>query len=731
MSNIGVQVVIDPSGAVSGGRTATTSLDKIETQADMTTASVNKTNAAITATGPAAQNMSKQVDSSSASMKKFNGFVGAAGFQVSDMAIQLGMGANAAMVFGIQGGQLLGFLSPIAGALATVSGILIGQFTGGMYAGAEATRELDDALVRTNEEINELTKTQARFAQATLSESLNEDAKALVLAQEETKILKEEYEAFLKQREEFEKNPPAFGGGFIEEFIGLADVGDKFRESEQNVEELQGRIDSTIDTMQKYGQVLEGNKLKEDDNADAIRRRTDSVTSLSQNLIVLQTRISGNNREAAIQEAVFRSGAEAGSDYAAQIALLSGQQYDLQQQLSATNDAVSEFDQDGAYLEKLERQADAIGLNAREQAMLRAEYALSEKATETQIQQARQLAGALYDATAEQKLQDDITRTFRNTVEGLNPSVDNYVIRMAALTEAHTRGYISAQHLSAEMVKVQQSFSPDSITFAESFNLQFQQTVEGAQNMEASLGEIYGNMFGTLSSSIGQATADMILFGTSGEDAARQVAQAVAGQLISSLVELGVQYALNAALGETIAAASLAATSASAAATGVAWATPAALASLATLGTNSAPATAAVTGTVAAAQGVALAGSAIPSFAEGGLAYGPGTGTSDSFTANLSNGEFVMPQRETARNLGTLQSMRAGNDVTSGGDERKIVIQNYTTGRIDSAQTYTTADEVRVIIREETPNIVSAEFNDEYSQTNKAVQQQYSINRRF
>ena len=672
---VGIDINIDPSGAVSGGRVATTSLDKIETQADATTQSVKNTSTALSSVAPAAQNMSKQVDASSNSMKKFNGFVGAAGFQVSDMAIQLGMGANAAMVFGIQGGQLLGVISPLAGALATVSGILIGQFTGGMYAGAEATRELDDALVRTNEEINELTQTQARFAQATLSESLNEDAKALVLAQEETKILRAEYEAYLKQREEFEKNPPAFGGGFIEEFINLADVGDRFKASEQNVEDLQGRIDSTIDTMQKYGQVLEGNKLKEDDNADAVRRRTDSVTSLSQNLIVLQTRISGNNREAAIQEAVFRSGAEAGSDYAKQIALLSGQQYDLQQQLSATNDAVSEFDQDGEYIAKLEQQVGLINETAREQAMLRAEYTLSEQANEKQIEQARQLAGALYDAAEAKKKKTKEDREAKRDAEEATEFSMGIVGDATGLEALEQKRQIILQYQEDEIGKAQAHA-------AALVSLERQTLTERASITSSGLGSILAlqQAYGDDSSGIYRTLLTI------------QKTATLYSVLLSS------QSAIAAA-----------------------WASSPFPANL--------PAVA--TATVETGALAATVQALTPSFATGGLALGPGTSSSDSFQANLSNGEFIMPARETSRNLGLLQSMRAGNDITRGGTPN-IQIVNQTTGKIDSSSaSWVDEDTVRVLIREEVPGIVSAEFNDEYSNTNKSIQSQYALQRKF
>ncbi|CAM0074031.1 tail length tape measure protein [Vibrio phage K391] len=672
---VGIDIVVDPSGAVSGGRVATTSLDKIETQADATTQSVKNTNNALSSVAPAAQNMSRQVDASSNSMKKFNGFVGAAGFQVSDMAIQLGMGANAAMVFGIQGGQLLGVISPLAGALATVSGILIGQFTGGMYAGAEATRELDDALARTNEEINELTKTQARFAQATLSESLNDDYKALLLAKEEAKELREEYDAFQKQRDEFEKNPPAFGGGFIEGFIGLADVGDKLKEAEQNVEDLQGRVDGTIDTMQKYGQVLEGNKLKEDDNADAIRRRTDSIESLSQNLIVLQTRISGNNREAAIQEAVFRSGAEAGSDYAKQIALLSGQQYDLQQQLSATNDAVSEFDQDGEYIAKLEQQVGLINETAREQAMLRAEYSLSEQATAIQIEQARQLAGALYDQTEAKRQQTQAERDARREEEQATEFSMGIVGDATGLDALEQKRQIVLSYQEQELGDAQAHA-------AALVSLERQTLTERASITSSGLGSILAlqSAYGDDSSGIYRTLLTV------------QKAATLYSVLLSSQESIG-----------------------------KAWASapfPYNLGAVATATVE----TGALAATVQALT---------PSFATGGLAFGPGTGTSDSFTANLSNGEFVMPQRETARNLGTLQAMRAGVDV-NGKSAPNIQIVNQTTGKIDSASaSWVDEDTVRVLIREEMPGLLAAEVNDEYSQYNKAQQSQYTMQRKF
>ncbi|QZI89359.1 hypothetical protein SIPHO063v1_p0001 [Vibrio phage PS10B.1] len=121
-----------------------------------------------------------------------------------------------------------------------------------------------------------------------------------------------------------------------------------------------------------------------------------------------------------------------------------------------------------------------------------------------------------------------------------------------------------------------------------------------------------------------------------------------------------------------------------------------------------------------------------PSFATGGYVQGAGTGTSDSINARLSMGEFVMPARETKRYAPELNDMRSGNYRGGGNSVPNIQIVNQTTGKIDSASTsWVDEDTVRVLIREEVPGIVSAEFNDEYSNTNKSIQSQYTLQRKF
>lgn len=67
----------------------------------------------------------------------------------------------------------------------------------------------------------------------------------------------------------------------------------------------------------------------------------------------------------------------------------------------------------------------------------------------------------------------------------------------------------------------------------------------------------------------------------------------------------------------------------------------------------------------------------IPAFAKGGPVFGPGTGTSDSIPALLSNGEYVMTAAMTAKYFPILEAMRA-NRFADGGPVGSIPAQAAT-----------------------------------------------------
>jgi hypothetical protein len=64
----------------------------------------------------------------------------------------------------------------------------------------------------------------------------------------------------------------------------------------------------------------------------------------------------------------------------------------------------------------------------------------------------------------------------------------------------------------------------------------------------------------------------------------------------------------------------------------------------------------------------------VPRFAPGGPVFGPGTGTSDSIPAMLSNGEFVVNANATAKNRSLLEQINSGNQSAAGGSNVSIVV---------------------------------------------------------
>ena len=406
-------------------------------------------------------------------------------------------------------------------------------------------------------------------------------------------------------------------------------------------------------------------------STESFRRQQNSIISLSQEMLVLQQRAEGNEREAVILSAVFRSGAEAGSEYAKQVALLAGQNYDLSKAIRESSASVKEYDRDGQYIASLERQVGLIGESAREQAMLRAEYSLSEEATATQIEQARQLAGALYDAAeakreqVRQERESEQATEFSMGIVGDATGLEALEQQRQTILAYQEQEIGDAQAHAAALLEIEKR------TLAERASI----TASGLGSLltlQRAYGDDSSGVYKTLL--IAQKTATLY------------------SVLLSSQEAIG-----------------------------KAWASAPFPANL--------PAVA--TATVETGALAATVQALTPSFATGGLAYGPGTGTSDSFTANLSNGEFVMPQRETMRNLGTLQAMRAGVDV-GGRSAPNLQIINQTTGKIDSASVeWVDQDTVRAIIREEVPGILAAEVNDEYSQINRAIQNRYVMQRKY
>lgn len=134
----------------------------------------------------------------------------------------------------------------------------------------------------------------------------------------------------------------------------------------------------------------------------------------------------------------------------------------------------------------------------------------------------------------------------------------------------------------------------------------------------------------------------------------------------------------------------------------------------------------------ALAYGTSVLGSiqavAATGFATGGYVSGPGTGTSDSINARLSNGEYVMPAKQTRQYRNELAAMRAGSYSGNSGSQMNVEVANYGNDNVQVQQL--DEDRVRLIIGEEVPRINASEFNNPYSPTNKSFRSNYNAERK-
>jgi phage tail tape-measure protein len=208
-------------------------------------------------------------------------------------------------------------------------------------------------------------------------------------------------------------------------------------------------------------------------------------------------------------------------------------------------------------------------------------------------------------------------------------------------------------------------------TFADVFKGGLMDYVKDFTTVMKGLKNSFSDMFKTLSDGFAKAMSDALLFGTSFKDTMRSVIITAVGSLVESLIKLGVQYLLTAAIGTSAYGAQTAAqlaiglgamstyTIASigyAELTAAAWSSAAAMVSAATFGASAVAGTTALASTVAAAKAMSVA-----TFATGGYT---GDGGRGDVAGVVHKREFVMNSNATERNRSLLEAMNSGKDVS-------------------------------------------------------------------
>jgi tape measure domain-containing protein len=297
---------------------------------------------------------------------------------------------------------------------------------------------------------------------------------------------------------------------------------------------------------------------------------------------------------------------------------------------------------------KLGAELAAVGQNARDVEMQRAELSLNEFATPEQIQQVREMAGALYD---------------------LNQAKANKTLLGQVDPAAGAQQGLEQQLKDLDTLKQAKMLSDqDYLMFKEQaetdYNARMMQIETERFAAQSAGNQAIIDGLDALGQAGTQAFAGLLSGTMSLQDALGNIANTVLNAVIGSFVQAGVEWVkqqiVMASVGQATAAAATTASVAQAAIVSAAWAPAAALTSLASFGANAVPAAAALSTTTALASGLSLAGGR----ALGGPVQANGmyrvneTGAPEIF--NAANGrQYMMPN---ARG-----EVVSNKDATSGG----------------------------------------------------------------
>lgn len=312
----------------------------------------------------------------------------------------------------------------------------------------------------------------------------------------------------------------------------------------------------------------------------------------------------------------------------------------------------------------------------------------------------------LLKAKEENALQDQANNAIYESSVG---KIASYQRELNATNLAFNNGYINAENYALRLNKISLAVSELRLAmgdgnFIDATNVALGRMVAGYEGVLPGLSNSFGDFFVDVQNGFADSIGRAIVMSEDLSSALQNVAQTALSQLISSLIKLGIQYAVNAALGQSIAVAATAATAAQAAAIASAWAPAASLASLATSGANAAGAATALSSVTTLAQSLALA---VPAFASGGSVYGPGTGTSDSILARLSNGEFVVNAKAANENRPLLDHLNKGGKASAVSQKATVNINviNNSSAAISVEQISET--EFRIIAEEEARKVLA------------------------
>ena len=584
------EVRAETAQAIASSKQMDVALSQIEKSAKSTDAGMQKLNTTMTATATS-------VKAATSGMGGMRNIAGQLGYQLQDIAVQAQMGVSAFSILGQQGSQVASVFGPtgaMVGAIIAVGAALLGMASASDTAG---------------ESIDELAKKADSLGQAQIEDAIN---KANVELQKEQQTLIK-LNSEIQRVDTAQRNAGLTTGVFAVKLTELRAEqeaqSDVVNQLIGNIDRLTASLNGSVDAAEKSRKATqeivselrfetEALSMSEARRATAIAQRRAGVDAASaEGKAIEQAAVAYVNEKQSIEAAdKAKREAEANSKKAATQA--ESEQKRLEAQYTANENS----------LKRMAQQLNIAGLStqglARDATQLAAAYSLGDTATEAQINQARELAGALFDVNEQKRTQKEIDDRNKSLGQKFN-TVGNVDVQFqqntADLEEAYAKQLITHETFLMQKNALDTQYE--------------QQRLAAAEELYRAQSD--GNAFIMDSvNALGQASTSTIsglLSGTmSATEAMQNFANIILNQAVGALVGMGIEYVKQQLLQQTMAASASAAQVAIAATTGsamaAAYAPAAAMASLASFGANAAPAQAGIASTVAMSSGLALAG---------------------------------------------------------------------------------------------------------------------------
>jgi tape measure domain-containing protein len=334
------------------------------------------------------------------------------------------------------------------------------------------------------------------------------------------------------------------------------------------------------------------------------------------------------------------------------------------------NDLIAEREALDQTSEQREISNAILAIEQQTRSELRELYKDDAKIGEAEIERLARLTDAQKERLAVEFALTDAKRKQKALLEELRSPQDKLNERKATFQGLASEGKLTGQELEKgtrenDLAQRQINIDNGTGTFEDGFALSLDNSQARIESFASAAGGVFGGLFDTIGTGFADTMGEAIFSTESLTESFKAVARDGISQLVSGLIQLGVQYVAQEALAATLGTAATAQATAQGATIAAAYAPAAAASSAATFGTSAVAGLAALSA-IAVAAGTLFAGS----FAQGGLISGKGSGTSDSMIARVSNGEYIMRASAVNKNRGALEYMNKGGSV---GDLAKAV----------------------------------------------------------